>query len=196
MRCHTRCRVRACAAVVALLAGCGDGPDYPGDWPALRKASIRINDQKCPDLSGTYELPRAIHPRGAENDIVFLYDFLGVNAQRGKSGLAPPKMTLEGPNPEGLRVIFYDKRDRVVMDTTLRLGKDFLCRGSWISDAKPSHSRAKPPHYYAKDAENRLIGHKAFSAGGIVWLLGVIPIPAFVNDREWWRMEPAPTNGQ
>lgn len=185
-----------CASVViaVLLAGCGNGPDYPRDWPALQKHSVRINNQNCPDLSGTYLLPRSIHPRGArrKNDIVFLNDFLGVNAQHGRPALAPSKMTLEGPTADGLRVIFYDEGNRAVMDKTLKPESDFKCFGSWIGDAKPFHSRGNPYQYYAKDIENHLIGHKAFFAAGFVPLLDVIPLPVFVNDREWWRVDLAP----
>lgn len=90
-----------------------------------------------------------------------------------------------------MRVIFYDMEGRVVVDRTLKLGVDFLCRGSWVSDAKASHTRTEQQHFYAKDIEGRLIGHKAYSAGGTVPLLGFIPMPVFVMDAEWWRIEPA-----
>jgi hypothetical protein len=37
----------------------------------------------------------------------------------------------------------------------------------------------------------RLIGHKAYSGGGFTMLYRVIPLAAYVDDQEWWRIEPA-----
>jgi hypothetical protein len=186
--------------LIALgLAGCGDSPSYPADWPALRPGATRIGKATCPDLTGTYALTRTVPTHGAKRrgKFVWLTQFLTVNANligetnQARSIPPPPKMRLEGPTPAGLRVIFYDKSDTVVTDRTIKAGVAFVCRGAWIADAKPTHTRAAPQHFYARDADGRLIGHKAYSAWGLTLLLGVFPVPVYVNDHEWWRIEPA-----
>jgi hypothetical protein len=192
-------RATALVAIVAaawLFLRHGDEPDYPGDWPALQRTKVQIDGRTCPDLTGTYTLPRSAPTRGAKrrDQFVFLWSFLGVNGQDRKSGRSPPKMTLEGPGPEGLRVVFFNQRDDVVMDEVLKPGVGFLCRGRWISDALAEHTRAKPTFFYAKDVDGRLIGHKAYSGGGFTLLLAVFPLPVYVNDHEWWRLEPAPAS--
>ena len=87
-------------------------------------------------------------------------------------------------------------KNTVLSEHTLRIESDYVCRGSWISDAKSSHTRADPPRFYARDVDGRLVGHTAYSAGGMVFMLSVIPVPAFVDDRAWWRLDPLGTAGQ
>lgn len=186
--------ILAAAALAAAVAGCGSGPDYPRDWPDLAKPATRVGDAQCPDLTGTYALPRSVHPRGAESpkEFVAFHSFLGVNGQHPKTLRPPPRMTLQGPDARGLRLVFYDADERVVVDTMLEHGKHFVCKGRWISDAREQHTRANPPVYYGRDVEGRLIGHRGYSGSGVVMLLEVIPLPVWVNDRRWWRLEPAP----
>lgn len=188
------------ASLLTLLASCGDSPSYPRDWSPLRPPAIRIGGQHCPDLTGTYALPKTVPTHGAKRKGHFVrpHAFMGVNPFREDNGRQarsippPPKMRLEGPTVDGLRVIFFNKSDEVVTDRTIRHGVDFECLGSWIADTKPSPTRANPRHLYAKDSEGRLIGHKAFSGGGVILVLGVIPVPAFVDDHECWQIEPLP----
>ena len=184
--------------VTALLLGaCGAGPDYPADWPRLQAPQGAKGSANCPDLSGSYSLPKMVKARvlkGKEKVLTpnrFLTALAGqAPSGRMSSSIHLASMTLEGPSEEGLKVTFRDRKGAVLSEHVLRPGVDFLCRGSWISDAKAEHTRAAPPRFYGKDVEGRLVGHSAYSAAGMVMILEVIPVPVYVNDRSWWRFDP------
>lgn len=184
---------RFLAPLALLLAGCGNGPDYPADWPALPSPKIKLSGTPCPDLSGTYRLPGAMKARveKGRDRVVRFNTFLTAVSRRAHSTVDPATMVLEGPSEQGLKVAFYDRKDALIAERTLVVGVDFLCRGAWISDAHPSHTRSQPPQFYAKDIDGRLVGHNAYSGSGILLILGILPMPVIVADRAWWRIEPA-----
>lgn len=178
-----------------ILAGCDD-PDYPSDWTAIQPANVESSDKPCPDLSGVYALPRMItgQDESGRATTVVPNTFLTALAGKAESGLMTSniglsRMSLEGPTEQSLKVVFYDKNNQILSRHRLREGLDYLCLGAWISDAKPKHTRAKPPLFYAKDIDGRLVGHTAYSKLSVTLLLGILPAPTYINDRTWWRIE-------
>lgn len=195
-------RSLVCLAGALALAGCGDGPSYPRDWPSL-SAARKVDGHRCPDLTGTYELPNTVPTRGGHRKNLFVRPhrffevspFFHPGTKQARSMPPPVRLRLEGPDAQGLRVMFIDRKEAVVTDVRIARGKDFECLGPWIGDLRAEHTRAKPRHYFARDRDGRLIGHKAYAGGGLVMLLEVIPVPVFVSDHEWWRLEPVLEDG-
>ncbi len=185
---------RCFLAVPLLLAGCGDAPsmgNYPDAWQRPARESVRVDGERCPVLTGTYTLPRAIkdYP-GARHkgDLIFPHQFLGFAPTKV---YPPTRMTLAGPTPDGLAVTFL--RDDVVMATkTLVPGKDFRCVDGWVKDARASerHDASSPHEYFARSRDGKLIGHLEYSGawGGV--LFGWLPLAGITLEYAWWQVDP------
>jgi len=189
-------------SAIVLVAGCSRsaGPSYPSDWPKLSSASTRLlSGQTCPDLTGTYALPKhaVAYLRGArrKGEFEFVHYFLGVNSQYGGWLGMPAMLKLEGPNEKGLKVTFYRPTGESTKEGLLRVGTDFTCEGKWIVETQGMHKDDYIKTSYTRDMEGRLIGFKGNSAAyaGVFHIFGVIPIPVagISFDRTWWRLEPA-----
>lgn len=195
--------LRAVSAVIAAaMAGCGSEPDYPADWPALQPPPLDVQGTRCPSLSGEYILPAVIKARVRKEParLVYPHRFLTALAGRAPSGAnastpPPTRMRLDGPSADGLIVTFFDRRDRLISTHHLAAGVDYVCRGSWIADPAPSRKRAEPNQMYGRDVDGRLIGHTEYSGAGLVFILGVIPLPTYADDASWWRLEPGRPGG-
>lgn len=195
-----RCPATTLVALIPLLlVSCSKGPDYPPDWPRPATEVRDASGRRCVDLSGHYVLPRAIQARVAKGKARILHptSFLSASAGKEASGRAHStiglsSMVLDGPAEGRIKVAFYDRKQKLLSEHVLEEGTDYRCRGPWVTDTSRAPTRAKPPRFYTRDVEGRLIGHTAYSAVGMVPLLGVIPLPTYVEDRVWWRLEPSP----
>ena len=184
-----------------LVAGCSRNPEpsYPSDWPNLARATTRLTDgQKCPDLSGVYDLPKnaAAPLRGARHkgEFEFVHHFLGINSQHGRWLGMPARMKIEGPDQTGLKITFYRPNGDVTIEGSLQIGRDFTCVGKWITETQGGHGAGYMTTSYARDVEGRLIGFKGHSAAyaGMLDILNVsIPVAGVSFERLWWRIEPA-----
>ena len=186
---------------VVMLAGCSrnPGPSYPSDWPRLSSETAKVSSgQTCPDLTGVYDMPKnaAAYLRGArrKGEFEFVHHFLGVNSQHGGWLAMPAKMTLEGPNEQGLKVAFYRPDGTITREGVLQAGVEFTCNGKWITETMGRHGENYRTTSYARDEEGRLIGFKGNSAAyaGVFYAFNAIPLPVVgvSFDRVWWRVEP------
>lgn len=196
-------RLVLCGLMSAAVQGCGSAPDYPADWPALQPPRGERQGASCPDLSGDYDLPAVISARVRKEpgQMVYPHRFLTAVAGRDEGGRMssaprPTRLRLEGPAADGLVVTFFDRRDTPISTHRLAAGVDFACRGSWIADPAPPRNRAEPTRFYGKDVEGRLIGHTEYAGAGVVFILGIIPLPTYSDDASWWRLEPAAAGGR
>jgi len=197
-------RLALCGPLLSFaMAGCGSTPDYPADWPDLQAPRLERPEGPCPDLSGEYALPASIKARVRKEpgQMVYPHRFLTAVAGRDDGGRMssaprPTRLRLDGPAAEGVTVTFFDVHGTAISTHRLVAGVDFACQGSWIADPAPSRDRAKPRRFYGRDVEGRLIGHTEYSGAGLVFLLGVIPLPTYADDASWWRLEPVAPAGR
>lgn len=192
-------RLALCGPLLsAAIAACGAAPDYPADWSPLQPPRLELPGGSCPDLSGDYALPPTIKARVRREPAQMVYPHRFLTAVAGvdetgrmSSAPRPTRLRLDGPAAEGLTVTFFDAHDTPISTHRLVAGIDFACRGSWIADPAPSQQRAKPTRFYGKDIDGRLIGHTEYAGAGVVFILGIIPLPTYSDDASWWRLEPA-----